>query len=351
MPLFLSGLGKGFPLSTAVENLISHENESSIEIKIGAPYLSRAGLELLVDPLENCIGWQNAKKSWLIGVHHGITEPAALTDILDLPLSSCRLYTGGKPLHAKALRSRPIFHAKIVGIERRSGKSTQLSGMVVSSANLTGAALYRSTNLDHVVNFEAGASFLVNDQSTNKQWKHWWNSAWGMGIDLKKSNIMSYQDFRHEFIKQNSVIIDLIDPPSQKVVTTARSLWIEAGAMSGGSRNQIEFAEELALFFGPLSKERRYLRIEFDKKNYEKRPLTPKTTTLDVNIWRLSLPIIDSLEFPGRVIKFTKTTTNDTFKIEVANTKSKASENWSVDSNLNGYLGKTGGGRQFGLSP
>jgi hypothetical protein len=149
-------------------------------------YLSGAGLEALLIPLGNVDSWKRSSKAWLIGVHHGITEPAALRSILSVPNSIGRLFTVGGSLSQRELRARPTFHAKIVAIEEKAGSNTNLTEIVTSSANLTSAAL---GNGGAGTNYEAGASLSIDDSGTRKKWSMWWQSAWQQGIPLDPASI------------------------------------------------------------------------------------------------------------------------------------------------------------------
>ena len=77
--------------------------------------------------------------------------------------------------------------------------------------------------------------------------------------------IERYAELRDAFIRTNPVILEIADPPSLQTLENATTFWIEAGAMSGGSRNQVEFNRELAAFFGPVLSHQRWLVIEIGK--------------------------------------------------------------------------------------
>src|SRR5262249_31588011 len=157
--------------------------------------------------------WKLSPKSWLVGVHHGITEPAALRTLIDLPNSTSRLFTVKGSLSASELRARPMFHAKIVAVEAQSGRRGQLAGIVTSSANLTSAALGQTNS---GVNYEAGAAISISDAVTKAKWSAWWQAAWHQGISLSSQSVDRYERLRDRFVKEHDIALDLVDPPSNQ---------------------------------------------------------------------------------------------------------------------------------------
>lgn len=133
------------------------------------------------------------------------------------------------------------------------------------------------------------------------------------------------------------------------------SLWIEAGDMSGGSRNQIEFDEDLAAFFGvtlpPIGGSVELL-IDVGTQKWHECGLAGKKTTFGVKIYRLNLPTAakGGFDYPGTIVKFAPAG-GRYFKLEVVEEGSTEHETWRGISESNGSLGRTAGpeGREFGL--
>jgi len=122
--------------------------------------------------------------------------------------------------------------------------------------------------------------------------------------------------------------------------------------MSGGSRNQVEFNRELAEFFGPPATSTRILTMQVGKRLWNDRPLSPKTTTFGVDIWRLSLPTEAGGGFscPGKVIRLRREpSAGGMFHLAVAPTGSPTARAWRTAASRGGYIGRTSGNREFGL--
>ncbi|MFS2023194.1 hypothetical protein [Massilia sp. CT11-137] len=90
------------------------------------------------------------------------------------------------------------------------------------------------------------------------------------------------------------------------LVNTATYLWIEAGDMSGGSRNQIEFSDDLAKFFDDQARSSAKVFIAYDKETKAFCPFTNRAQDYGqwANIWRLGLitKAKGGVDYQGRVI-------------------------------------------------
>ncbi len=91
-------------------------------------------------------------------------------------------------------------------------------------------------------------------------------------------------------------------------IETATHLWLEAGNMSGGSRNQIEFSDDLIRFFDEQSRASEKVFIAYDSKVKAYCPLADRGQGYGqwANIWRLGLITEDKggVNYRGRVIHF-----------------------------------------------
>ena len=316
--------------------------------RFGFAYVSVSGLEVLLRELNEIRQWGTTQKRWILGVHHGITEPAAIARLRSEKRSKVRVFTGGQQLTAKCLYAGPHFHAKVLCIEQ--GFRRRPACFLASSANLTGAALGPRAR-----NYEAGIVLSGNaiGKSHMTEFDLWWRSAWQASIGVTDDVIDRYAELRDQFLRKNPDTLSDLDPPSLENLAAAKILWIESGAMSGGSRNQVEFNHELAGFFGQISEQSRKLRIAAHGEMWDDRPLTPKTTTFGVEIWRLSLPTKASggFDYPGRVICFKRRRDKEGafFELDVAELGSPKYARWRSRAHGSGYVGLSGGNRAFGF--
>lgn len=140
-------------------------------------------------------------------------------------------------------------------------------------------------------------------------------------------------------------------------INTAKTFWIEAGKMSGGSRNQIEFTDALVLFFD--AKVRSLER--FDVLLPNGKTVAGKTARNRaqrygqfVNIWRLGLPTVKQggPKYPDTMIRIDKVRKKSGYVYELTVTapSSVVAKGWRQQSAVLKNTGKTGGknGRFYG---
>jgi hypothetical protein len=136
-------------------------------------------------------------------------------------------------------------------------------------------------------------------------------------------------------------------------IETATHLWIESGDMSGGSRNQIEFSDDLIRYFDEKSRESGKVFIAFDNKVKAYCPLSNRAKDYGqwTDIWRLGLITEDKggVSYPGRVIHFEKRLVgrNYVYLIKVVDSQSSEHERLITVSAVTGVTGGSEG-RDFG---
>lgn len=136
----------------------------------------------------------------------------------------------------------------------------------------------------------------------------------------------------------------------------ARVLWIEAGAMSGGSRNQIEFSDDLVGFFTtspPAVGATETINISVTRR-WQECVLAAKRTSFGVPIWRLSLPTAErgGEHYSGMVIRFERSgpAGSKYFEVSVAEPASTEATAWETATADTGTNGSTSGNRRYGLA-
>jgi hypothetical protein len=317
-------------------------------IRLGFALAKRSGVDALQSAVTDERSWNRARKEWLIGTQFALTEPEALHQLRDIQSSFVRLH-GWR--HASGPSRRTLFgvgsfHGKVIAAGETD--ATRVRSLLIGSANLTGAALGSVP-----MNYEAGIA--VNGavpRSLIVPFNDWWRRAWTESIELTHALIDEYARAREDVLAENPDLQRYVEASARQGPVFGSSLWIEAGAMSGGSRNQIEFSEDLVPFFGPVEEGRRDLRIRIDRRLWTDRPLSFKVTTLGVKIWRLSLPTGE--DYVDRVIRFERSQDTEglVFDVQVAGASSAKYRRWRRDSEAAGHLGLTGGrrgGREYGL--
>lgn len=133
----------------------------------------------------------------------------------------------------------------------------------------------------------------------------------------------------------------------------ASFFWIEAGDMQGGSRNQIEFTDDIVLFFDDKSRSDGQAFLAFDTKTKGFGALSNRAQDYDqwVNKWRLSLitKAKGGGDYAGRIIGFEKRLIGNSFVYVLSVVDPGSAEHlaWKAKSK---HIGSTGGsdGREYG---
>lgn len=329
----------------AVEQFIAHPGCNTAHCAFA--YVSLAGLSESIGPVLQIEEHNHIAKQWIVGIHNGITEPAAIEALTHHNNSDVRIYSP----------TRRINRAALFGCEKMHAKSICLTGdkrhlFAIGSANLTRAAVGI-----HCTNYEAGILLNTPDQRLHASFINWFTSLWNESIPASGNAIDKYSRLRDTFLRDNKVILPRLDEAPHDEMVARQHLWIEAGAMSGGDRNQIEFGPALAVFFGDLVRGQRNLTLRWHDITRTDRPLSYKVTKWNTEIWRLSMITSNQggPSYPDQIVHFSKSrgADGDMFLIEVASPPSHQARRWRMLANRTGTLAMTGltsgSAREYGV--
>jgi len=329
---------------TSFDNALSEVNARDARLLGGFAYATLDGVQHFIAHAKANKNWDPISKRFVIGVHHGITEPSALERLRSIRESEVRIFVPGKRLNADALVSTPLFHPKVFAIT--TSNNTRLRFLQAGSANMTSSALS-----DHPKNYEISIS-IDADKAISlapvKVFVNWWSRVWKQSWEVDTALIKRYADLRLRMLERNPILRHAAGPSSN--IRSTEYFFIEVGAASGppGLRHQIEFPESLAAFFGRPVPHRRDLTLSSHGVVWHGRPLSFKTTTYGVEIWRLGMPTQHSGGEPvaNRVIRFRRLDEGRVCDFEVADTNSNTVLKWTKSANIFGHIGATHGQRQ-----
>ncbi len=135
----------------------------------------------------------------------------------------------------------------------------------------------------------------------------------------------------------------------------ATTLWIEAGAMQGGSRNQLELTDELARFFGNQVRTDEIVSIQLTPGVQYIRPFVYRGDDYGhyTERWRLCLPTgqMGGPDYADRVVRFDKVQVGSVtvFQLTVADRNSSTHNDWRARClPPDGGTDVTFGGREYG---
>ena len=316
-------------------------------LKAGFAYATWGGVDIFTSYVGSLSNWKAAPKQFLIGIHHGITEPSALELLRALDNAEVRIFVPGGKLSASSLFTTPLFHPKVLAIT----SARKIRFLQAGSANLTSSAVGsvpRNYEIAIALSAEEGAAGVASGA-----FRAWWYKMWTESRIVDQALIARYAAVRLDVLRRNPILRHAAGPPSN--IRSAQNFFIEVGAASGPpeSRHQVEFPESLANYFGKPMRYRRNLTLRSGGNTWKHRPLSYKETTFGVEIWRLGMPTQNAGGDPiaYRAIRFGRMSEPDTFEFEVADVDSDAFAAWTAAANARGHLGTTHGqaGRQYGF--
>jgi hypothetical protein len=134
----------------------------------------------------------------------------------------------------------------------------------------------------------------------------------------------------------------------------AGTLWLDVGAMQGGARNQVEFPDEIALYFGNVVRHTEMATIQLAPGVLHFRPFVYRGDDYGhyTDRWRLCLPTNDmgGPDYSDRIVRFDKVQLGGVlaFQITVTDRNSAAHKAWKSQSQASGGVNATRGGREYG---
>lgn len=317
------------------------------DVRCAFAYVSLAGIAESVAPIFEPDEYRRLRKRWVVGIHNGITEPAAIEALVGYPNSAVRVFSPTGSISKAALFGSEKLHPKAICL---AGDEESL--FVVGSANLTRAAIGA-----HCSNYEAGALMQTSDNDLRAAFAKWFDSIWERSIRASSGVVNRYSQIREQFLRENRIVVPRLDEMPANAMGLRQRLWIEAGAMSGGDRNQVEFGPALAAFFGNPVRGTVRLRMKWRRVTRDDRPLSYKVTQWNTEIWRLSMITAKQggPPFPGRIIHLTRMRDRhgEYFSLDVASPDSAKARSWRKQANRRGTLAMTGLGagsaREYGV--
>ena len=204
-------------------------------LRMAVAFASAEGARLLLELIKARESPLNVKL--VIGLDGLITEPEAI-----------KILAARFPRHVRLFETsgEGILHAKTLALDGRARTSPFV--FVTGSSNLTLAGFSKNREANVVIEL----SEETERDRISKQWHGWFQQVWNQSENATSTRIREYEA-RHKAaprmpapdrIKGGKVEL------SQVVSSSARDLWIESGAVTGGAANQLEIPADAVAFFG-----------------------------------------------------------------------------------------------------
>lgn len=180
----------------------------------------------------------------VIGLDGLVTEPEAIKILAAQFARRVRLFeTSGEG----------IFHAKTLALDGKTRTSPFV--VAVGSSNLTSAGLSKNREANIMMEFTPG----VERNRIARQWQDWFDQMWGLSKNVTNAQIQKYEaryKIRRRMPAPDRNKGSKIEVSKIKSAS-ARDLWIESGAVTGGAANQLEIPSDAVAFFGINPNKRR----------------------------------------------------------------------------------------------
>lgn len=249
--------GKGTASMLSLENLITTDHFSRLRIAVA--YATIEGVHLLQRILANRSG--HLEVSLIVGLDGFVTQPQAIRTLQQLYKTECKFIL--------TTEANSIFHAKGFFFESSSGDYV---GAFVGSANLTGSGLGRNTELGILTRCHGAQA-----QQMKSVWDSWWSTIWAEASFLSEPEVQAYEtNFgrrQRELLHGDRVVTaqslsDLATPVAGDA-SSAKSLWLDAGSITGGAGNQLELMRPVVSYFGDFSNvETRRIELQMEAQRW-----------------------------------------------------------------------------------
>lgn len=357
--------GRPSEMLRAIREAVTSTNPTSSRVAVA--FATGTGCsELLTSMQKACHAWRSVKKAWLIGIDHGVTEPAALEEIACQPNSEVRI-PNAEYLLANGLRPSQRFHPKTYIFERQTQSDIESGGIVCGSCNLTFSGLRTGTE-------QALLSVLSapSNKDDREQFKRiidrgvWWDDVWSSAIPYSASLLKRYGEARPESVpnEDESVSIKRIAGKRRTVIDTdtavgwafSRCFWIQTFELyknRGRDKpgNQVDCRRGTRVYFGfPPDAVPRNTVFGNVSIRYEHFPSVERSVRFANNMMdKVNLPV-PGTEGPESYdhcyLHFERLRPN-TFQLRIA--KKDEEKTWRKKSKQQGLYDTMNGDREFGF--
>jgi hypothetical protein len=224
-------------------------------LRIAVAYATLEGVNLLQKILATRSGHLNV--SLIVGLDGFVTQPQAIRSLQQLYETECKFIL--------TTEVNAIFHAKGYFFESFSGDYV---GAFVGSANLTGSGLGRNTELGIVTRCHGAQA-----RQMKSVWDSWWSTIWAEARLLSGPEVQAYEvDFKRgqrKLLHGDRVVtaqnLSNLATSVAEDASSAKSLWLDAGRITGGAGNQLELMRPIVSYFGDLSNvETRAIKLQME---------------------------------------------------------------------------------------
>ena len=230
--LFLQSPGVNSATYMALYGLVC--NAAYTRMRTAIAFASRNGVSLLAEAIT--ARSQSLSTDLVVGLDGMITEPRAIEELSSL-----------FPGRVRCFESREVdtmFHAKTFCFddEQEEGQFA----LLVGSSNLSAAGLLKNREGGLLLKLDAGEAHM-----SRCDWETWWGQIWSLAQPVTAALVANYAGKyrRSRRLLAPDRISGRRREDARVNIRNANELWLEVGAITGGSSNQLEIPREVITFF------------------------------------------------------------------------------------------------------
>jgi HKD family nuclease len=327
------------------------------ELRAAVAYVTASG----VQELQQGLAASALKRSWLTSFDWCRSDPAALSALQQLSLSSVKIHDGRQVVLRPGCQPTTSFHPKSFLF---TGPDHAL--LVVGSANMS------RNGLRHGVEVDAAIEVVGRSKRTEAAWRRidfartWFDAEWTKAPSF--AGLTSAYQAQYDRRPPSSAVLEFGDTTSfvrrgftaEQLAQVAHSqtMWIEAGRLTARTSatpgHQLMMRPLTRVFFGyqPLSVPRKTqlgsVLIRFDGTVHANRTLEFAHNSMD----RLNLPpggANKTTRYDGKILKFTKIALGGEVAYELSMISKRARNSLEAASRRLNLSFAMPGGRAFGF--
>ena len=304
--LFLQSPGANSATYIALYGLVC--NAAYTRMRTAIAFASRNGVSLLAEAIT--ARPQSLSTDLVVGLDGRITEPRAIEELSSL-----------FPGRVRCFESREVdtmFHAKTFCFddEQEEGQFA----LLVGSSNLSAAGLLKNREGGLLLKLDAGEAHV-----SRCDWETWWGQIWSSAQPVTAALIADYAGKyrRSRRLLAPDRISGRRREQARVNIRNANELWLEVGAITGGSSNQLEIPREVVTFFR-IDPNRFQTRRQIVFTHAGHRWASNLMAYYMRNgMWRInldtSIPEVSARMLRGLFVRFSRTEVPDTYEFSALN--------------------------------
>jgi len=304
--LFLQSPGANSATYIALNGLVC--NAAYTRMRTAIAFASRDGVSLLAEAI--AARPQPLSMDLVVGLDGRITEPRAIEQLASLFHDRVRCF--------ESREADTMFHAKTFCFDDEQDEGQ--FALLIGSSNLSAAGLLKNREGGLLLKLDAGET-----HASRHNWETWWGQIWSSAQPVTAALIADYAGKyrRSRRLPAPDRISGRRREHARVNIRNANELWLEVGAITGGSANQLEIPREVVTFFRVdpnRFQTRRFLALTHAGHRWGSNLMAYYMRN---GMWRInldtSIPEVSGRMLRGLFVRFRRTEVPDTYEFSALN--------------------------------